>query len=42
MPKGAVHHLHYCTGFDWDDLIFLYKKYNIKINKNNGQFLSHK
>ena len=32
MPKGAVHHMHYGTGFDWNNLLPLLEKYGVKID----------
>ena len=31
MPKGAVNHLHYGTEFDWNNLLPILEKFEVKI-----------
>ena len=42
MPKGAVNHSHFGTCFDWNNLVPLLEKYNVKIEPKTNRLLINK
>lgn len=39
MPKGAANHLHHGTGFDWNNLLPILEKYEVKIDPKKQNLL---